>query len=1090
MATRKYRKIDAYLNKAENNLSETINKFGEKVGAITIAPSMADMPVPQSLAKTEGNNSLDKGKLIGEQLSPISVAQNDTTSAITPASDSQMENGRMIGDKLDSINQIPNESIGSIGTSDAALLERSRVTGEQLPAINASLEISQSMDRIPNNDSPIDAGFVKGTPIPESQIVSEEPSIPLPDYHANLVVPQDVLTISNNTEMPIAGSMASAISEVNPSTIASGELNGNTIMKSGYLRSSNYVAGADGWDIEFDGTAQFNNITLIGGSLRYGKTSFDDSTNPGYYLGSEGVYIGSASDATKLKFTIAGGAYDFIGTVSSRLTSTLALAIDVDGHFVDDTLSTASKTILDEFTFGVSGALQIGTYSNGVSGDIRISPNGILGRNSAGDTTFSIDGTTGDATFGGTLVAASGTFGTITSGSLTGLTITGGTIQTDTSGRRLYMTSSGLYGNDSDSHETMLLTGDGRLLIHNFTQDMGIYAVNAKINSNITFDGATLQNRPLIIDGGDYTNISHVLSLEQWAPKMGANATKTGTGTVSLVREMASGIGDGNTMDVFGTNKGTTHKHYKVEIDGVGSPNTFKWSDDGGSTWDATTVAITGSSQTLTSADGSTATLKFSGTTGGVSGDYWTFVLGSYTDYDDTFKRMVFFGTGVGSGPSLWLSDGTTPNGNLTGDAGDLCIYGDSGKMYICSGTTNWNTWNNSPFTHTYTAGENLSADEVVCLKNTYADIQPSDDTMDYSAYGDTNYNDLDDILMKANYGSGQEFGYMKFSMDSVPADIQLAILRFYHRGFTGSGPVTLTFSVADADWDEDTLTWNNHPDPSTEWGLYEGIGAGTIGTWIELDITHLVRGWKGGFLNNYGIVISVSGNSGEVRIDTKEEDGYEPHIRVWDNTTCDGKAYKAQDGEFDDLNNKMYPTVRNVLGIVTVGGNAEASITVQDVNGSIVDGVSGVTAGNIYNVSSAAGDLISTEGELRHITLVGTGVGSESIRLEIQKPYFVERFPINNASSPATTKYSYIAEIYPPTDANRCEIMVYDYYSAPNTYYSDSLTINRTGRIKDEYWQFGGAASLATATWDVANNKITLTGFTTNIRYQANFYR
>jgi len=42
-----------------------------------------------------------------------------------------------------------------------------------------------------------------------------------------------------------------------------------------------------------------------------------------------------------------------------------------------------------------------------VSGDLRISPNGITARDSAGLTTFSIDGTTGNAVFKGTVQAGS-----------------------------------------------------------------------------------------------------------------------------------------------------------------------------------------------------------------------------------------------------------------------------------------------------------------------------------------------------------------------------------------------------------------------------------------------------------------------------------------------------------------------------------------------------------------------------------------------------------------------------------------------------------------------------------------------------------
>jgi len=70
-------------------------------------------------------------------------------------------------------------------------------------------------------------------------------------------------------------------------------------------------------------------------------------------------------------------------------------------------LNTQSKKILGSFSFNTSGAIVIGTYENGVTGDIKLSPNGIVARNSAGTTTFSIDGTTGSATFLGTLIAGS-----------------------------------------------------------------------------------------------------------------------------------------------------------------------------------------------------------------------------------------------------------------------------------------------------------------------------------------------------------------------------------------------------------------------------------------------------------------------------------------------------------------------------------------------------------------------------------------------------------------------------------------------------------------------------------------------------------
>jgi len=45
----------------------------------------------------------------------------------------------------------------------------------------------------------------------------------------------------------------------------------------------------------------------------------------------------------------------------------------------------------------------------------------------------------------------------------------------------------------------------------------------------------------------------------------------------------------------------------------------------------------------------------------------------------------------VNTGCTMWISDGTTPNGNLSGQAGDICLNGDSGNIYRCSTTgTTW----------------------------------------------------------------------------------------------------------------------------------------------------------------------------------------------------------------------------------------------------------------------------------------------------------------------------------------------------------------------------------------------------------------
>jgi hypothetical protein len=83
-----------------------------------------------------------------------------------------------------------------------------------------------------------------------------------------------------------------------------------------------------------------------------------------------------------------------------------------------------------------------------------------------------------------------------------------------------------------------------------------------------------------------------------------------------------------NDLSSGGTYTGTEteppYVNYRVEIDGT-NPDTFKWSDDNGLTWQAGTVAITaGTAQTLNNG----VSITFGADTGHASGDYWIFTAG------------------------------------------------------------------------------------------------------------------------------------------------------------------------------------------------------------------------------------------------------------------------------------------------------------------------------------------------------------------------------------------------------------------------------------------------------------------------------
>ena len=62
----------------------------------------------------------------------------------------------------------------------------------------------------------------------------------------------------------------------------------------------------------------------------------------------------------------------------------------------------------------------------------------------------------------------------------------------------------------------------------------------------------------------------------------------------------------------------------------------------------------------------------------------------SETNGGGTVVSTNFYRVHKFKGISLWVSDGTTPNGNLTGATGDLCLNGPSGQPFKCTSTTTW----------------------------------------------------------------------------------------------------------------------------------------------------------------------------------------------------------------------------------------------------------------------------------------------------------------------------------------------------------------------------------------------------------------
>jgi hypothetical protein len=113
-----------------------------------------------------------------------------------------------------------------------------------------------------------------------------------------------------------------------------------------------------------DGNVVMASATIIGGTVRYGKTSFTDSTHAGYYLGAEGMYFGAAGDSTRLKYTLATGIIDFIGdhssgTVGGRAISYITNVSDPTSDITPVGLSVSAKGTTVSNSGGVSAYITL-----------------------------------------------------------------------------------------------------------------------------------------------------------------------------------------------------------------------------------------------------------------------------------------------------------------------------------------------------------------------------------------------------------------------------------------------------------------------------------------------------------------------------------------------------------------------------------------------------------------------------------------------------------------------------------------------------------------------------------------------------------
>lgn len=176
-------------------------------------------------------------------------------------------------------------------------------------------------------------------------------------------------------------------------------------------------------------------------------------------------------------------------------------------ELLSSALNTVSRKILAEFEFTESGAIQIGKYTNGVLGDIRITPNGITARDLAGLITFAIDGETGNAVFKGEIQAGSVfSEGTIEGGTIIGGIIDGGSININD---RFVVDELGSFSIGSGDYPNIMTVSydEGFVSVRSLHVGQPVGSVGRIImyDSNVEFARLDLDNGLLMGDGRPVT---------------------------------------------------------------------------------------------------------------------------------------------------------------------------------------------------------------------------------------------------------------------------------------------------------------------------------------------------------------------------------------------------------------------------------------------------------------------------------------------------------------------------------------------------------------------------------------------------------
>lgn len=280
-------------------------------------------------------------------------------------------------------------------------------------------------------------------------------------------------------------------------------------------------------------------------------------------------------------------------------------------------------------------------------------------------------------------------------------------------------------------------------------------------------------------------------------------------------------------------------------------------------------------------------------------------------------------------------------------------------------------------------AGENISIGDIVCVKPSYTDYIASDDSYVYQASPTTNYGTEETVRIGQDAGGFVYESFLKWGVASLPSpELILKAELIINQRVAIGGATTININrVTGGDWAEGTINYNNKPsvtdDIASKFGMQKSYTSATGSH--TLDITQLVRQWKSGNINNYGIYLfGSSGADTHFDLDSSETTlgiSYKPVLRIYTTNASDSKAYKA------DITS--YLTSRSVVGVAMANKNYNESLNIQFSGRCINLALNSESAGIVY--LNTAGGVVTSSNNLNRVISLGKILSSNSCLLNIQ---------------------------------------------------------------------------------------------------------